>query len=304
MSRVWVPDPLQDTFQESHTVPGNLMQRHLSGKSGVRNASGQQALPKKTSSSARSRRMCDQIVHLLASLAFGNRSLQLISGSRYAQYLAMSEKLYRAIKSQVRAVHDELEDWIFEAFREGGLPECESDEEQDLKEEVAQRRRGMRYFAAGRPRDRKQFASMLFPIFQGDPNEQLYQEAFHDILRVAGTSVKAKSRHKLSFGISVLFFTAGQGNLYGVVASGDFPTHLAFEFLEEMLEVYESIDVACALDQADETLWSEKQFVQDAFGVRELAVASWKKRIQPGDGSLYTAASTVKDKSLEMEESL
>ncbi|CAJ1373587.1 unnamed protein product [Effrenium voratum] len=75
----------------------------------------------------------------------------------------MSEKLYRAIKSQVRAVHDELEDWIFEAFREGGLPECESDEEQDLKEEVAQRRRGMRYFAAGRPRDRKQFASMLFP---------------------------------------------------------------------------------------------------------------------------------------------
>ncbi|CAJ1447476.1 unnamed protein product [Effrenium voratum] len=157
--------------------------------------------------------MCDQIVHLLASLAFGNRSLQLISGSRYAQYLAMSEKLYRAIKSQVRAVHDELEDWIFEAFREGGLPECESDEEQDLKEEVAQRRRGMRYFAAGRPRDRKQFASMLFPIFQGDPNEQLYQEAFHDILRVAGTSVKAKSRHKLSFGISVLFFTAGQGNL-------------------------------------------------------------------------------------------
>lgn len=66
----------------------------------MRNASGQQALPKKTSSSARSRRMCDQIVHLLASLAFGNRSLQLISGSRDAQYLAMSEKLYRAIKSQ------------------------------------------------------------------------------------------------------------------------------------------------------------------------------------------------------------
>lgn len=79
----------------------------------------------------------------------------------------------------------------------------------DLKEEVAQRRRGMRYFAAGRPRrgaacavgvsmqvagtgssSHPCFFRALGPtqtycavrayslrIFQGDPNEQLYQEA-------------------------------------------------------------------------------------------------------------------------------
>lgn len=43
-------------------------------------------------------------------------------------------------------------------------------------------------------RDRRLFASILFPIFQGDPNEELYQEAFQDVLRVAGVSVKPLSR--------------------------------------------------------------------------------------------------------------
>eukprot|EP00435_Cladocopium_sp_Y103_P063327 s574_g24.t3 len=126
----------------------------------------------------------------------------------------------------------------------------------------------MRFFTAGRPRDRKRFASILFPIFHGDPNEALYEEAFQDVLRVAGVSVKPQSRHKLSFRGGILYFTAdSQGNLYAVV--------------------YESIDVASALDQAEESLWAEQQFVEDAFGVRELALTSWKKRVRPGDGSSF-----------------
>ncbi|CAK9025683.1 unnamed protein product [Durusdinium trenchii] len=146
----------------------------------------------------------------------------------------------------------------------------------------------MRFFTAGRPRDRKRFASILFPLFKGDPNETLYQEAFQDVLRVAGVSVKPQSRHKLSFGGGILYFTAdNQGNLYGVVASDDYPMSFVFEFLDDMLEVYESIDVASALNKADETLWAEQQFVEDAFGVRELALESWKKRVREGDGSSF-----------------
>eukprot|EP00434_Breviolum_minutum_P016225 symbB.v1.2.014297.t1/scaffold1034.1/size142864/10 len=126
-----------------------------------------------------------------------------------------------------------------------------ADFEEEIALEVSKRRRGMRFFTAGRPRDRKRFASILFPLFAGDPNETLYEEAFQDVLRVAGVSVKPGSRHKLSFGAGILYFTAdSQGNLYAVVASDDFPMNFVYEFLDEMLEVYESIDVAGALDQA------------------------------------------------------
>eukprot|EP00435_Cladocopium_sp_Y103_P063288 s574_g24.t2 len=180
--------------------------------------------------------------------------------------VAMSKRIFHQTRSQVRASFDELENWIFETFGEGRYDHDESEEEIAL--EVAKRRRGMRFFTAGRPRDRKRFASILFPIFHGDPNEALYEEAFQDVLRVAGVSVKPQSRHKLSFRGGILYFTAdSQGNLYAVV--------------------YESIDVASALDQAEESLWAEQQFVEDAFGVRELALTSWKKRVRPGDGSSF-----------------
>ncbi|CAL1136563.1 unnamed protein product [Cladocopium goreaui] len=198
----------------------------------------------------------------------------------------MWKKLHHQTRSQVRASFDELENWILETFGERRFEHDESEEEIAL--EVAKRRRGMRFFTAGRPRDRKRFASILFPIFHGDPNEALYEEAFQDVLRVAGVSVKPQSRHKLSFRGGILYFTAdSQGNLYAVVASDDFPMASVYEFLDEMLEVYESIDVASALDQAEESLWAEKQFVEDAFGVRELALTSWKKRVRPGDGSSF-----------------
>eukprot|EP00435_Cladocopium_sp_Y103_P062837 s574_g24.t1 len=216
--------------------------------------------------------------------------------------VAMSKRIFHQTRSQVRASFDELENWIFETFGEGRYDHDESEEEIAL--EVAKRRRGMRFFTAGRPRDRKRFASILFPIFHGDPNEALYEEAFQDVLRVAGVSVKPQSRHKLSFRGGILYFTAdSQGNLYAVVASDDFPMASVYEFLDEMLEagdgrnrlrpasgsgqVYESIDVASALDQAEESLWAEQQFVEDAFGVRELALTSWKKRVRPGDGSSF-----------------
>ena len=70
------------------------------------------------------------------------------------------------------------------------------------------------------------------------------------MLRVAGVSVKPLSRpsktvafvscfmrHKLSFGGGILYFTADrEKNLYGVVASEDYPMAQVFDFLDEMLE--------------------------------------------------------------------
>mmetsp|Transcript_44838 Transcript_44838/g.104504 ORF Transcript_44838/g.104504 Transcript_44838/m.104504 type:complete len:128 (+) Transcript_44838:60-443(+) len=116
------------------------------------------------------------------------------------------------IKAQAQAAFDDVEAWIFQALPDGEPSAEEEDEDLDL--EVAQRRRGMRFFAAGRARDGRQFASLLFPLFKGDPNQQLYEEAFRDVLRVAGSSVKPRSRHKLSFRGGVLYFTADrEGNM-------------------------------------------------------------------------------------------
>ncbi|CAK0814708.1 unnamed protein product [Prorocentrum cordatum] len=146
----------------------------------------------------------------------------------------------------------------------------------------------MRYFAAGRVQDRRMFASMLFPLFEGDPHERSYLDAVSDVLRVAGGSVKPKTRHKLSFDLGVLYFTADKrGNMYCVVASEDFGMSTAFRFLEEMLGVYDGVDLPAALDGADESLWSEPHFRGDAFGVRSLAVEAWKRHSRPGDGFSY-----------------
>ncbi|CAE7215600.1 unnamed protein product [Symbiodinium microadriaticum] len=203
----------------------------------------------------------------------------------------MSYENFSAIKAKVQGAFDDVEAWIFQAF-EGPVQDLDIDE--DLELELAQRRRGMRFFAAGRARDGKRFASILFPLFQGDPNKDLYEEAFCDVLRVAGNSVKPGSRHKLSFRAGVLFFTADSlGNTYGVVASDDFPLANAYNFLEEMLQVYHSIDVEIALNEAEESLWSEPRFREDAFGIRELAIASWKKQLRPGDGSAQVQLSVL-----------
>lgn len=46
-------------------------------------------------------------------------------------------------------------------------------------------------------------------------------------------------RHKLSFGGGILYFTADrEKNLYGVVASEDYPMAQVFDFLDEMLEAF------------------------------------------------------------------
>merc|ERR1740129_2067066 len=174
---------------------------------------------------------------------------------------------------------------VFGENRKALLEQLDSD---DLDLAVAQRRRGMRYFAAGRVKDRRMFASLLFPMFHGDPHERAYREAIDDILRVAGGTVKPKTRHKLSFDLGVLYFTAdGRGNMYGVVASEDFPMGETFKFLEEMLAVYDDIDIPAALDNADASIWSENQFRDDAFGVRELAISAWKRIARRDDGFSY-----------------
>jgi len=197
----------------------------------------------------------------------------------------MDYKRFSKMRGEARVAFDEIEDWMADIF--GGSRDLLMSllDAEDLDNVVAQKRRGMRFFAAGRVRDRRMFASILFPMFKGDPHEKSYREAVEDILRVAGGSVGPRTRHKLSFDLGVLYFTAdGRGNMYGVVASADFTMADAFKFLEELLEVYDGIDIAKALDKADASLWTEAQIRDDAFGVRNLAISAWKKLSKPDDG--------------------
>merc|ERR550537_1889419 len=120
---------------------------------------------------------------------------------------------------------------------------------EDLEAAVSVQRRGMRYFAGGRSKDQRLFASILFPLFHGDRHEHSYREAIIDILRVAGGKVAASTRHKLSFDLGVLYFTAdARGNMYGVVASGDYPMAEAFKLLEAILDIYDGIDISTTID--------------------------------------------------------
>merc|ERR1711865_296454 len=103
--------------------------------------------------------------------------------------------------------------------------------------------------------------------------------------------VAPKTRHKLSFDLGVLYFTADErGNMFGIVASDDYPMGEAFKFLDEMLDVYDGIDIPGALDKADASLWREEHFRDDAFGVRELAISAWKKVARADDGFVYQAS--------------
>merc|ERR1712032_1137548 len=93
------------------------------------------------------------------------------------------------------------------------------------------------------------------------------------------------TRHKLSFDLGVLYFTAdSRGSMYGVVASEDFGMSDAFRFLEEMLSIYDSVDMPSVLDGADAALWREPHFHNDAFGVRSMVFAVWKRHSRPNDG--------------------
>merc|ERR1719433_1804908 len=138
----------------------------------------------------------------------------------------MDYRQFARVRSEARVAFDEIEEWMANVFgddRDEFLAELD-DGEDDLDLLVAQRRRGMRYLAAGRVRDRRLFASILFPLFHGDPHESSYREAIEDILRVAGASVQAKTRHKLNFELGIVYFTGDdRGNLFGIVASDDFP---------------------------------------------------------------------------------
>eukprot|EP00439_Symbiodinium_sp_Y106_P071669 s4468_g12.t3 len=268
MSRV--SDPLQDAEQQADAIPGDL----------TRLKWWQWSIAKQ-----------GRLVGAPPAFPSNPVAFSDSAGLRGDWGAWMSYENFSAIKAKVQGAFDDVEAWIFQAF-EGRVQDLDIDE--DLELELAQRRRGMRFFAAGRARDGKRFASILFPLFQGDLNKDLYEEAFCDVLRVAGNSVKPGSRHKLSFRAGVLFFTADSlGNTYGVVASDDFPLANAFSFLEEMLQVYHSIDIEIAFNEADESLWSEPRFREDAFGIRELAVASWKKQLRPGDGTAQVQLSVL-----------
>eukprot|EP00928_Gymnodinium_smaydae_P013218 TRINITY_DN14837_c0_g1_i1.p2 TRINITY_DN14837_c0_g1~~TRINITY_DN14837_c0_g1_i1.p2 ORF type:complete len:205 (-),score=61.27 TRINITY_DN14837_c0_g1_i1:124-738(-) len=202
----------------------------------------------------------------------------------------MDYSRFSRLRGEARAAFDSVEDWMADVFgenREEFMAKLEA-EDLDLDHGCSAPgalRRGVRFFAAGRVRDARLFASFLFPAFEGDPQERCYRDAAADILRVAGGSLQPGTRHKLSFEPGVLYFTAdARGHVYGVVASGDYPMEQAFRMLEELVEVYEGIDVATALDGGDPSLWREAKFRDDAFGVRELAAGIWKRLARPGDG--------------------
>eukprot|EP00403_Amphidinium_massartii_P026622 CAMPEP_0178397286 /NCGR_PEP_ID=MMETSP0689_2-20121128/14166_1 /TAXON_ID=160604 /ORGANISM="Amphidinium massartii, Strain CS-259" /LENGTH=220 /DNA_ID=CAMNT_0020017987 /DNA_START=109 /DNA_END=767 /DNA_ORIENTATION=- len=201
---------------------------------------------------------------------------------------------YSALRAEARAAFDSIEDWMADVFgnnRDKFLGELDRD---DLDSVAAQKRRGMRYFAAGRCKDQQLFASWLFPMFQGDPHVKTYRESIMDILKVAGQSVAPKTRHKLAFDLGVLYFTADtRGNMYGTVASEDYPMNDAFKFLEEMLEIYEGIDINAAMEKTDSAVWKEDRLRDDAFGIKDLSVQAWKKLARPHDGTVYNKSNEV-----------
>lgn len=171
--------------------------------------------------------------------------------------------------------------------------------EEDLDLDLSTQRRGVRYFAAGRSKDRRMFASFMFAAFEGDPNERAYREAIEDILRVAGGSVQARTRHKLSFDHGILYFTADdRGNMYGVVASEEYSMADAFKLLEAILDIYDGIDIATGLDKADSSLMKEKQFQDDLFGIRSRAADVWRRMSRPGDGQSYDSQDKAADPRL------
>mmetsp|Transcript_2733 Transcript_2733/g.4606 ORF Transcript_2733/g.4606 Transcript_2733/m.4606 type:complete len:230 (+) Transcript_2733:118-807(+) len=206
----------------------------------------------------------------------------------------MNYSQYSALRGEARAAFDSIEDWMADIFgnnREKLLNNLDLD---DLDSVAAQKRRGLRYFAAGRAKDQRMFASWLFPMFQGDPHVKAYRDAVVDILKVAGQSVAPKTRHKLAFDLGVLYFTADtRGNMYGAVASEDYPMNDAFKFLEEILEIYEGIDIHAAMDKTDSAVWKEERLRDDAFGIKDLSVQAWKKLARPQDGTVYNKSNEV-----------
>lgn len=200
----------------------------------------------------------------------------------------MDYKRFSAIRHEARAAFDTIEDWMAEAFGENRDKVLAQLEVEDLDQVLSRRRKGVRYFAAGRSCDQIMFAQWLFPMFEADPNERAYREAVKDVLRVAGGSVKPRTKHKLSFDLGVLYFTAdGRGHMYGVVASDDFPVPEAFRYLENILEVYDGIDVSGALDNSNSSFWREEALQRDLFGVKPLAESAWKKVARPEDGECW-----------------
>mmetsp|Transcript_24159 Transcript_24159/g.51523 ORF Transcript_24159/g.51523 Transcript_24159/m.51523 type:complete len:222 (+) Transcript_24159:128-793(+) len=202
----------------------------------------------------------------------------------------MDFKTFSHFRAETRAEFDHIEDWLDEAFGDSrdNLFQILDERPADLAVVAAKRRKGMKYFAAGRCAGQRLFASWLFPFFEGDPLIEDYRAAIKDVLKVAGGSVQPRTRHKLSFDLGTLYFTGDNvGNIFGVVASECFPMDDAFKFLQEMLDIYDGIDVASALDTADPSIWDEPHFRDDAFGVKELATGAWRNLSRPHDGFCF-----------------
>eukprot|EP00929_Paragymnodinium_shiwhaense_P121096 TRINITY_DN93214_c0_g1_i1.p1 TRINITY_DN93214_c0_g1~~TRINITY_DN93214_c0_g1_i1.p1 ORF type:complete len:209 (-),score=42.72 TRINITY_DN93214_c0_g1_i1:74-700(-) len=206
----------------------------------------------------------------------------------------MDYRKFSSLRGDARAAFDAVEDWMAELFgerREELMAQLDNDEDFD----AADFRPGLRYFGAGRARDRRLFASFLLDVGRPDAYEQQYREALEDVLRVAAGALQARSRHKLSFDHGVLYFTADDGgNLFGVAATCSYPMDDAFDVLEAIVRVYADLDVVAALNNSDPALWQDVRFRDDAFGVRGLVTDIWRRsqktapgRLDPAHGGTY-----------------
>ncbi|CEM26947.1 unnamed protein product [Vitrella brassicaformis CCMP3155] len=188
---------------------------------------------------------------------------------------------------------DSVEDWLGSAFQPGSTEEISPEEEHEAAVDLSRRRKGIKYFTAARHTDRPStsFYSRSFPMYSPDALEGYYQEVFSDVLRLAGDKVDARTRHKMPFDGGVLYFSAdSRANLFGLFASEDVPTTVAFRCLWQAMDVFDDLSVDTALDTIDATLRFDHDFMRDAFGVAPLMDEIWQRWARVGDGQAFQAS--------------
>ena len=134
---------------------------------------------------------------------------------------------FRAAKKELASGFDDLEDWMRGACDapelEGGSMASGASgsllDESDLlaaDRVLSSRRRGFKFFAAGRCSDCHLFARFACSsLFEADPNRAAYGCSVQTLLRQAASSVTPRSRHKYNLAAGILYFTADErGNLY------------------------------------------------------------------------------------------
>eukprot|EP00743_Colponemidia_sp_Colp-15_P002855 GILK01003089.1.p1 GENE.GILK01003089.1~~GILK01003089.1.p1 ORF type:complete len:293 (-),score=56.33 GILK01003089.1:183-1019(-) len=217
---------------------------------------------------------------------------------------------------------DNLEDWLESAFtgstnirgpredtatlnKSDTYDEEEEDDDADLEDQFWLSKKGLKFFAAGDFASRLVFASFLFPKFEGDTHYTRYIGTFKDVLRVAGGRVKPRTRHKLTFGLGTLWFSADQdGHMFAVLSSNEYPQAFAFRFLWETIPLFDTVNIASAVREVSHEVAQEDYFKADAFGLRPLIMDAYKTYVREGDGNAFDTKDLDFERDFEYEEEL